>query len=93
MRTRLAEFSLSLHPDKTQLIEFGRHAVADPEQRRLKKPETLTFPGFTLICGKTRTGRSQLQRKTRRDRMRATLQRVQDELRRRTHEPIPKQGL
>ena len=28
MRTRLEEFSLSLHPDKTRLIEFGRHAAA-----------------------------------------------------------------
>jgi RNA-directed DNA polymerase len=26
MRERLQEFSLSLHPDKTRLIEFGRHA-------------------------------------------------------------------
>src|SRR6202000_2548840 len=26
MRDRLREFSLSLHPDKTRLIEFGRHA-------------------------------------------------------------------
>ena len=26
--TRLEEFSLSLHPDKTRLIEFGRHAAA-----------------------------------------------------------------
>jgi hypothetical protein len=29
------------------------------------------FLGFTFICGKTRAGRFQLQRKTRRDRMRA----------------------
>src|SRR6267378_1888002 len=28
LRTRFAEFSLSLHPDKTRLIEFGRHAAA-----------------------------------------------------------------
>ena len=28
MRDRLWEFSLSLHPDKTRLIEFGRHAAA-----------------------------------------------------------------
>jgi hypothetical protein len=27
MRKRLEEFSLSLHPDKTRLIEFGRHAA------------------------------------------------------------------
>jgi RNA-directed DNA polymerase len=27
MRLRLAEFSLSLHPEKTKLIEFGRYAA------------------------------------------------------------------
>jgi len=92
LRTRLQEFSLSLHPDKTRLIEFGRHAAAQREQRGLGKPETFTFLGFTLICGKTRKGHFQIVRKTRRDRMRATLRRVKDELRRRMHQPIPAQG-
>jgi hypothetical protein len=27
MRTRLEEFALTLHPEKTRLIEFGRHAA------------------------------------------------------------------
>ena len=27
LRVRLQEFALSLHPDKTRLIEFGRHAA------------------------------------------------------------------
>jgi len=92
MRLRLAEFSLSLHPDKTKLIEFGRNAAANRQKRGLKKPETFTFLGFTLICGTSRSGRFQLQRKTRRDRMRATLRRVRDELRQRMHQPIPEQG-
>ena len=47
----MEEFSLSLHPDKTRLIEFGRHAAARREQAVLGKPETFTFLGFTLICG------------------------------------------
>ena len=92
MRTRLQEYSLSLHPDKTRLIEFGRHAAAQREQRGLGKPETFTFLGFTLICGHTRKGQFQILRKTRSDRMRATLRRVKDELRRRMHNPIPEQG-
>ena len=29
MRSRLEEFALALHPEKTRLIEFGRHAAAD----------------------------------------------------------------
>ena len=40
MRERLQKFSLSLHPDKTRLIEFGRHAAANRRRRGLGKPET-----------------------------------------------------
>jgi group II intron reverse transcriptase/maturase len=92
MRARLEEFELTLHPDKTRLIEFGRHAAVNRERRGLGKPETFAFLGFTLICGKTRQGRFQLQRKTRGDRMRAKLRATKDELWRRLHWPISKQG-
>src|SRR5689334_8446722 len=56
MRERLQEFALSLHPDKTRLIEFGRQAAVRRAQRGLGKPETFDFLGFTLICGKSRRG-------------------------------------
>jgi len=92
MRARLEEFALSLHPDKTRLIEFGRHAAAGREQRGQGKPETFNFLGFTFICGKDRRGSFQLKRKTRRDRMKAKLLEVKQELRRRMHRPIPDQG-
>ena len=92
MRERLREFSLSLHPDKTRLIEFGRHAAQNRERRGLGKPETFNFLGFTLICGKSRRGNFQLKRKSRRDRMRAKLQEIKEELRRRMHRPIPETG-
>jgi RNA-directed DNA polymerase len=92
MRTRLEEFSLSLHPNKTRLIEFGRHAAAKRKRQGLDKPETFMFLGFTFICGKSRRGAFQLKRKTRRDRMRAKLLEIKEELRRRMHHPIPEQG-
>jgi RNA-directed DNA polymerase len=92
MRERLREFALSLHPDKTRLIEFGRHAAQNRKQRGLGKPETFNFLGFTFICGKSRRGKFLIRRKTRRDRMRAKLQAIKQELRRRMHQPIPTQG-
>ena len=92
MRERLAEFSLSLHPDKTRLIEFGRFAAAQRARRGLGKPETFRFLGFTFICGQSRQGRFALQRKSRGDRMRAKLKEIKKELRRRMHQPIPEQG-
>lgn len=92
MRARLEGFSLTLHPDKTQLIEFGRHAASRRRQRGLKKPETFTFLGFTLICGTCKKGRFLIHRKTRGDRMRAAIGRVKDALWKRMHQPIPEQG-
>src|SRR5882762_4939588 len=92
MRERLGEFALTLHPDKTRLIEFGRHAAANRERRGLGKPETFNFLGFTFICGKSRRGKFLLKRKSRRDRMRVKLQAIKQELRQRRHQPIPVQG-
>jgi group II intron reverse transcriptase/maturase len=43
LRERLEKFALSLHPDKTRLIEFGRHAADDRKNRGLGKPETFNF--------------------------------------------------
>ncbi|MDB5789056.1 reverse transcriptase domain-containing protein [Caballeronia mineralivorans] len=65
MRSRLEEFALALHPDKTRLLEFGRYAAANRRRRGLGRPETFTFLGFIFICGKSRRGAFQLQRKTR----------------------------
>jgi len=92
MRTRLQEFALTLHPEKTRLVEFGRFAAKDRKQRGLGKPETFNFLGFTFICGTSRRGYFQLKRKTRRDRLRAKLKMVKEAMRRRKHQPIPHQG-
>jgi len=92
MRERMAGFGLTLHPQKTRLIEFGRQAAANRRRRGLGKPETFTFLGFTHISGRSRRGAFQLKRKTRTDRMRATLRAVKEALRRRMHEPIDAQG-
>ena len=92
MRARIEAFSLSLHPDKTRVIEFGRFAAANREQRGQGKPETFKFLGFTFICGKSRAGKFLVKRKSRRDRMRAKLMEVREQLRQRMHQPIPEQG-
>ena len=92
MHERFGTFALSLHPDKTRLIEFGRHAAADRRKRGVGRPETFSFLGFTYICGRSRRGYFQLQRKTRRDRLRAKLGEIKVELHRRMHQPIPVQG-
>jgi group II intron reverse transcriptase/maturase len=92
MQGRLAGFALSLHPDKTRLIEFGRFAAERRKRRGLGKPETFNFLGFTHICGKSRKGKFLVRRKTRSDRMRARLKAVKEGLRRRMHQPIAEVG-
>jgi RNA-directed DNA polymerase len=92
MRKRFEQFALELHGEKTRLLEFGRFAAARRKRHGLGKPETFAFLGFVFICGKSRRGAFQLQRKTRGDRMRATLQEIKSHLRVRMHDAIPAQG-
>ena len=76
MRSRLEGFALTLHPEKTRLIEFGRYAAQNRKRRGLGKPETFNFLGFTFICGKSRRGGFLIKRRTRGDRMKAKLQAI-----------------
>jgi RNA-directed DNA polymerase len=92
LKARMEAFALSLHPEKTRLIEFGRFAVTNRTRRGLGRPETFTFLGFTHICSRDRRGWFLLVRKSRRDRMRDKLKAIKDQLRRKMHEPIPDQG-
>ena len=64
LRERFAKFGLELHPDKTRLIEFGRHAARRRAARGLGKPETFDFLGFTHFCGNSKRGRFWLRRIT-----------------------------
>jgi len=92
LRERFAKFGLELHPDKTRLIEFGRHAAARRAVRGLGRPETFDFLGFTHLCGTSKKGRFWLRRITISKRMRMKLSEINDQLKRRRHQPIPEQG-
>lgn len=92
LRERFAQFNLELHPDKTRLIEFGRFAAERRARIGQGKPETLNFLGFTHLCGKTRDGRFIVLRQPMKKRMRAKLQEIKQELRRRLHDPVADVG-
>jgi RNA-directed DNA polymerase len=92
LRERFAEFGLELHPDKTRLIEFGRHADWRRRKRGLGKPETFDFLGLTHICARSRKGGFWVKRITIAKRMRAKLREVKVDLMRRRHDPVPDQG-
>ena len=85
VKDRFGRFGLDLHPDKTRLIEFGRYARKDRQERGRGRPETFDFLGLTHYCAEDRGGRFQLGRKPIAKRMSRTLKRVKEALRRRMH--------
>jgi RNA-directed DNA polymerase len=93
LQERMRAFDLSLHPDKTRLIRFGRHAARQRAERDEGKPETFDFLGFTHFCTRSRKwGSFVIGRKTIKKRLRRTLEAVSVELRKRLHDPIVKTG-
>ena len=93
LRVRMDKFELSLHPDKTHLIEFGRFAANNRRNKGQGRPETFDFLGFTHACGKTRGGCFTIHRKTIAKRLRAKLREVRDTLLRNRHSPVDEQAL
>ena len=63
---RLGRYGLTLHPDKTRLVEFRR---PPQEQQGGKGPGSFDFVGFTFYWRRTRSGSWTLQYKTRRARL------------------------
>jgi group II intron reverse transcriptase/maturase len=88
VQVRLGKFGLALNTEKTRLIEFGRYALERRRQRKLGKPETFDFLGFTHCCSRSKRGAFELVRLTVKKRMRATLAAIRETLMRRRHEPV-----
>jgi hypothetical protein len=84
---------LALHPDKTRLIRFVRHAAEQRASAGAGKPERFDFLGFSHFCTRSRTwAHFSSGRKTIKKRMRAKLEALKVELRKRMHDPITKTG-
>ncbi len=89
----LAKFGLSLHQEKTRLIEFGRFAIENRQKRGVGKPETFNFLGFVHICGKTRkNNKFIIWRKTINKKSRTKLKELREKLMKQRHIPVPDQG-
>ena len=88
LKERLAKFSLTLHEDKTHLIEFGRLPALARQRRGERRPATFAFLGFTHYCGWTRDGRFIVKRKTQSKRLTRKLTAMREEARRLMHRPL-----
>ena len=69
IRERLGEFALSLHPDKTRLIEFDRFAAVDASDAGSANRRPCSSWASPSSAANRARDPFQLHRKTRRDRM------------------------
>lgn len=91
LRSRLGKFGLTLHDEKTRLIEFGRLPAITRAKRGQRRPETFAFLGFTHYCAWTRTGSFVVKRRTQSKRLTVKLKELRQTAWRRMHAPIVQQ--
>ena len=92
---RLAKYGLTLHPQKTRLVDFQRpdtRADASPENDEVRtRPGTFNLLGFTHYWAKSRKGYTVVKQKTAKDRFQRALKHVADWCRCHRHEPVREQ--
>jgi RNA-directed DNA polymerase len=85
---RMERFGLTLHPEKTRLLDFRRPSRSRGEGR---SPTTFDFLGFCWYYRRTRKGSWTVACKTRRARLVRAIQRVYGWCRRNRHLPVREQ--
>ncbi|HEY6273526.1 MAG TPA: group II intron reverse transcriptase/maturase [Terriglobales bacterium] len=88
---RFAKFGLTLHPEKTRLIAFGRFAQGEAKKRGKEKPDTFDLLGFTHICARSRQGKFTVHVKTIDKRLRRGLKSIADWCQQHRHDPVSEQ--
>jgi RNA-directed DNA polymerase len=75
---RFGKYGLTLHPDKTRLVEFRRPDRRSPPSGggASERPGTFDLLGFTHFWGVSRAGKWIVKRKTAKDRFRRAVQRI-----------------
>ena len=73
LKARLMKFGLELSEEKTSIIEFGRYAEKNRQNRGKGRPKTFNFLGFTLYCSRTRDGRFMVKMKTSRKKFNSSI--------------------
>jgi group II intron reverse transcriptase/maturase len=80
---RFGKYGLTLHPDKTRLVDFIR-----PDRHRGAGPATFDFLGFTHHWGLTRNGKWVVKQRTAKDRFSRALHRIRAWCREHRHDPL-----
>jgi len=87
---RLERFGLSLHPDKTRLVDF-RFNRPEGEPHPATDGTTFNFLGFTHVWGKSRNGTNVVRQVTAKDRYARALKAVTDYCRQNRHRSVVEQ--
>jgi RNA-directed DNA polymerase len=77
LEERFSKFGLTLSPDKTKVIKFGRK-VWQLWKKGGEKPQTFDFLGFTHCCGTSRYGYFSMVHKTTRKNLSCKLQEIKE---------------
>jgi len=87
---RFAKYGLTIHPEKTRLMEFGRYAEGNAK-RQGKKPATFDFLGLTHVCARSRKGKFTVHVKTMKKRFRRGLTAIAEWCQENRHLPVDEQ--
>jgi group II intron reverse transcriptase/maturase len=87
---RFSKYGLTLHPEKTRVVEFGRKAF-HKAQRMGTKSATFDFLGMTHLSEKSRRGTFRIGVRTAKKRMRRGLKAVAQWCKEHMHDPIAEQ--
>ena len=85
---RFARFGLTLHPEKTRLMKFGRPGPKDRPRGGPGFYRSFDFLGFTHYWGRSRKGSWVVRRKTATGRLSRALRNITLWCRRYRHEPV-----
>jgi RNA-directed DNA polymerase len=90
---RFEKYGLTLHPDKTRLIDFRRPDRKPPPKdgEPKQRERSFDFLGFTLHWGKSRNGKWIPKPRTAKDRFRRALRRIVDWIREHRHRRLQQQ--
>ncbi|MBI2899969.1 MAG: RNA-directed DNA polymerase [Planctomycetes bacterium] len=92
LHQRFAKYGLTLHPEKTRLVELGRYAAQNRARQEKGRPETLDFLGFTHLCARSRRGFFAIHLRTMRKRFRRSLKAVSRWCQQHRHDDVEAQS-
>ena len=84
---RFAKYGLTIHPEKTRLLEIGRYA-GEKAKKQGKKPATFDFLGYTHVCARSRRGKFTVHVRTMKKRFRRGLTAIAEWCRENCHRPV-----